>query len=85
MDKILSTRVEESAVLRIGQLAQELHTSKKAIIEAAIRYYGEKIDKEKNTDIFEQTMGAWQRDETPEDRRDLIRDKFNKSMERNKR
>jgi predicted transcriptional regulator len=36
MDKILSARVDESVVNRIGSLARRLHTSKKKSIESAI-------------------------------------------------
>jgi len=41
MDKILSARVDESVIQQIGVLAHELDTSKKAVIEAAIRMFSE--------------------------------------------
>jgi len=63
MDKILSARVDESVIHRIGSLARRLQTSKKRIIEDAIQFYTDKIDREENFDIFEQTSGAWRRNE----------------------
>ena len=44
MDKILSVRVDEATVRRIGSLARRLHTSKKKIIECAIDMYVSKIE-----------------------------------------
>ena len=61
MDKILSTRLDESVVRRINSLAQRLHTSKKKVIETAIEAYASKIDKEQEKDIFRETCGAWHR------------------------
>ena len=46
MDKIFSARLEESVIRLIGMLARQLGTTKKAIIENAIRMYTEKIEKE---------------------------------------
>ena len=45
MDKILSARVDESVIQRIGSLARQLNTTKKKIIEGAITLYAEKIEK----------------------------------------
>jgi hypothetical protein len=57
MDKILSARVDESVVNRIGSLARRLHTSKKKIIESAIETYAAQVDKEQDFDVFEHTLG----------------------------
>jgi predicted transcriptional regulator len=37
MDKILSARVDETTIRKIGLLAQKLKKTKKAVIEEAIR------------------------------------------------
>ena len=66
MDKILSARLDESVIRRISTLANQLGTTKKAIIEGAIRMYAEKIEKENDFDALEQTLGAWQRSESPD-------------------
>ncbi len=85
MDKILSARVDEAVIKKIGLLAQKLDTTKKSIIENAVRDYSKKIEEEHKIDILEQTLGAWQRTETPEETVKQIRGVFRKSMERHKR
>ena len=82
MDKILSARVDESVIQQVGLLARELKTSKKAVIEAAVRLYSEQIGLEKKIDVFENTCGAWKRSETPQESISKARSAFNKSMER---
>ena len=84
MDKILSARVDESVILSITSLARRLNTSKKKIIENAIRLYANKIDQQKNQDVFELTNGAWQREESPRQIVDKARKTFRESMERRK-
>ncbi|MDA3918708.1 MAG: hypothetical protein PF690_17295 [Deltaproteobacteria bacterium] len=82
MDKILSARVDESVIQQVGILAHELNTSKKAIIEAAIRLYSEQTGLKEKIDAFETTCGAWKRSETPEESISTARSAFNKSMKR---
>ena len=83
MDKILSTRIDESVIKSISLLAQELHTTKKAIIEAAILSYVKEMQLSgNNIDVFEHTLGAWKRDETTEELIDKTRGEFRKSMKR---
>jgi predicted transcriptional regulator len=65
MDKIVSTRVDEAVARQIDALAGQLGKTKKAIIEDAIRHYGEKVEVDQETDVFETTGGAWKRDESP--------------------
>ena len=64
MDKILSTRVDESVIQRIGVLARQLGTTKKAVVEGAIRLYAATVDEQENCDVFKRTSGAWKRDES---------------------
>lgn len=85
MDKIFSSRIDEAVIHKIGILAQKLNTSKKSIIETAIREYSQQIEKDHKIDILEQTCGAWQRTETPAETVKNVKDAFRKSMERNKR
>jgi predicted transcriptional regulator len=82
MDKILSARLDESIVRRIGRLAQKLHTTKKAVIEAAILSYAEKSWPEQDLDIWEETHGAWQRRESPPETVQQARQAFRESMKR---
>lgn len=84
MDKILSARVDESVVQQIGNLAKQLNTSKKQIIEGAITLYAEKIEKETKKDILDQTFAAWQRNESARETVQKVRKSFRDSMERYK-
>lgn len=85
MDKVMSTRVDESVVHRIHSIAQQLRTTKKAVIENAIRLYAEKVEKENKTDILAQTLGAWRRKETPDQTREKARRAFSRSMRRHQK
>ncbi len=80
MDKILSARVDEA--IKVGILANELNTTKKAIIEAAIKHYSEQKGLEKKINIFDKTCGAWKRSETEQESVSKARSAFNKSMKR---
>ena len=82
MDKILSARVDESVIQQVGILARELNTSKKTIIETAIRLYSKQTGLEKKIDVFENTCGVWKRSETPQESISIARSAFNKSMGR---
>ncbi len=84
MDKVLSARVDESVIRQIGSLADELGTTKKAVIEEAVRLYGEKV-RSGEADVFERTLGAWSLKETPERTVAKARKAFRKSMGRHAR
>ncbi len=85
MDKIMSTRIDESVIQSIGMLAKKLGTSKKAVLENAVQCYAEKIASLKDVDILAQTLGSWQRDETANDTVLNIQATMRKSQERYKR
>ena len=82
MDKILSTRVDESIIQRISVLARQLGTTKKAVVEGAIRLYAAKVDEQANSDVFAQTSGLWQRKEPGDQIVSAARKAFRESMER---
>lgn len=82
MDKVLSARVDEAVILRIGALAQQLGTTKKAVIERAVQSLAERVEAERNTGVLEQTLGAWQRDESPDETVERTREAFRDSMAR---
>jgi len=82
MDKTLSARINESVIQRIGVLAQELRMTKKAVIEAAIASYAEKIKTNKSIDVLEKTLGAWNRKETPAETVATAKREFKKSIVR---
>jgi hypothetical protein len=43
MDKIMLPRMDAAVIQRIGMSAKKLGTSKKAVLEIAIRHYAEKV------------------------------------------
>jgi len=85
MDKILSTRLDESVVHRITSLARKLNTSKKHVIESAIRMFAAKVEDEFETDVFKQTFASWKREESAEQIISKARKEFNRSMQRHTR
>ncbi len=85
MDKILSARVDESVIRRIGNLSRMMNTTKKKIIENAIKMYASKIEEEKKQDILDQTFGAWQREESTSETVRKVRETFQQAMLRHKK
>ena len=85
MDKIISTRLDESIVHRITSLARKLNTSKKHVIESAIRMFAAKVEDELETDVFKQTFASWEREESAEQIISKGRKEFNRSMQRHAR
>jgi len=85
MDKIMSTRMDEAVIRHIDMLAKRLGTSKKAILENAVRYYAEKVEAEQGFDVLTDTFGSWQRDNSAAETVQTIKDTMRKSHERYKR
>ena len=84
-DKVLSTRLDESIVRQIGNLAQRMGTSKKHIIERAVLELTERIEGEQGTSIMRQTSGAWSRKERPQQTVEKARAVFRASLDRRRR
>ena len=82
MDKIMSTRLDEAVIRHIGMLAKKLGTSKKSVLENAIRYYTAKIEAEQGFDVLTHTCGSWQRDSSAAETVHAIKDAMRKSQER---
>jgi hypothetical protein len=85
MDKIMSTRMDEAVIRHIGMLAKRLGTSKKAVLENAVRYYAEKIEAEQGFDALTHTFGSWKRDESAAETVSAVKDTMRKSQERYRR
>lgn len=84
MDKVLSARVSATILDQIGALAERLRTSKKNVIESAIRLYA-KETKEAPHDVFSQTFGAWKRKKSASTLVDEARATFRASGMRHQR
>ena len=85
MDKIMSTRMDEAVIRYIDMLAARLGTSKKAVLEEAIRHYVKKIEEEQGFDVLTHTFGSWQRDESAAETVRTIKGTMRQSQERLKR
>ena len=83
MDKVLSTRIDEQIAQTLDGLAITLRTSKKRIVEDAIRLYSETV--EQKPDPLERSFGAWRRTETPDELHRRIRAAFEDSMHRHQK
>lgn len=82
MQKIMSTRIDESVLAMIDRIAREKNLSKKTIVEEAIKNFWQKINDEKDVDFFQNSFGAWKRDESTEETVRKSRLAFNQSMHR---
>lgn len=81
MDRVLSARVNEDTLLGIDLLAKRLNTSKKRVIEEAVRQYRRQLE-DGAVDVLAETCGAWRRDETPHDTVRGIREEMDRSQTR---
>ena len=81
MERIMSTRIDESVLNLINRIAREKNLSKKRIIEEAIRDFWQKIHAGKKRDPFEDSFGAWKRDESTEETVRKSRLAFNQRLE----
>lgn len=85
MDKVLSARVDEAVLQRLGMLADAMGTTKKDVLERAILAFAEQVEGKAAADPIRQTSGAWVRDEGPEDTVARGREAFRRSMRRHRR
>jgi hypothetical protein len=82
VDKILSTRIDESIIHQLNMMTDVLGTTKKAVIEKAISALVKQVEHEKNIDVLDITFGAWQRQESVDETIRHGRENFRKSMVR---
>lgn len=85
MDKIFSTRIDDAIIQKINDLSMKMRTSKKAIIENAVKLLGHRFEQDKKMDIFDRTCGIWNRKETPDKTLSNSKTRFSKSMKRHHR
>jgi len=82
MDHVISARLDPAIVAEIGRLAGLLHTTRKAVLERAIRDLSAKVAPDAAPDVFEATSGAWSRDESPEQTVQAMRERSRASFAR---
>lgn len=82
MDRIFSTKIDEDLARQLDTYVKKRGLSKKRLVEAALRSYFKQRGAKPAHEILERTFGAWKRDESPEETRVRVREKFNKSFRR---
>ena len=85
MDRVISARIDASTAEQITWLAEQLNTTKKNVLECAIRQYAETVTAEAQTDVFARTQGAWKREEPPDVTVERARRPFRQALERHHR
>jgi hypothetical protein len=83
MDRVFSTRIDESTAELLDRLSKARRIPKKRIVEDAIRLYGETLQCE--PDPFDRSFGAWQRPEPATELYERMRATFESSMHRRRR
>jgi len=86
MDRVMSTRMDESFVPLVDTLVKELHLSKKKVFEMAIQNLWDDLHSgSKKNDIFSQTFGAMaSRAETIDQQIENQKAVFRKGFERHR-
>ena len=82
MDRVLSTRIDDAVYRKLNDLSSKMRTSKKAVIEKAIGLLGQRYEQERETNVFDETCGIWNRNEAPEETVTRIRAAFRQSVTR---
>ena len=85
MDKIMSSRLDESVVALLTRLAHELKASKKHVLEEATREYAARAKSVAAVDFLAQTAGAWRWEESPAASAAQARRTFREGMRRHHR
>lgn len=85
VDKILSTRVDESIIHQLNMMTDVLSTTKKAVLEKAILTLMKQVEHEKDITILDITFGAWQRQKNVDETVRHGREFFQKSMTRHRK
>jgi hypothetical protein len=85
MDKILSSRLDEAVVDELERVSRQLGMTKKQFLEEAIRLRAQEAREQQGGDIWEETLGAWKRDEPPADTVRAVRKHFRDAFERHHR
>ena len=82
MDRVFSTRLDESLVDELERLSRHLGVSKKRIIEEAIRQKAAEVRPDSSVNVWLETSGAWKRSESARTTIRRVRRAFETSMKR---
>lgn len=82
MDKVFSARIDESCLEEMDRIAHHLRMTKKEFLEGAIRLRARELQAEYKTDVWKDTLGAWDRKEPPVRTVERGKRAFRKSLQR---
>ncbi len=82
MEKIFSSRLEEAVLDDMNRWTRQLRMTKKQFLEEAIRLRVRQAERNSRTDVWDETLGAWTRDEPPEVTVQRARKRFRNSFQR---
>jgi hypothetical protein len=80
MDRVLTARIDPKILDELNEVTRRLGISKKRFLEEAIRLRA--AQEECRPDVWAETAGAWERDESPEETIEAIRESFRKNWRR---
>lgn len=85
MDKVISARIDASAAAEMDRVTRRAGITKKRFLEEAIRLRARQLDESSGRDVWDDTLGAWSRDEPAEATVVTARRAFERSMSRHRR
>ena len=85
MDKIFSTRLDESVIVEMERVAQRFGFTKKRFLEEAIQAHARHLNAEEDTDLWSETFGSWGRKQSTIRTVAKARAAFRKTFERHHR
>lgn len=66
MQKLLSTRLDESVLDEMERVTRRLGITKRRFLEEAIHRQAMQLSGQQGSDVWTETLGAWRRREKPE-------------------
>ncbi len=82
MDKVFSTRLDESLIKKLNHFIKSRSITKKSLIERALWAYLEEAGPNIDLGIIDQSFGIWKRDEKIHETWNQGRNAFNKGFKR---
>ncbi len=82
MDKVFSTRLDESLIKKLDHFIKSRSITKKSLVERAFRAYLEEAGTNIDMGIIDQSFGIWKRDEKIHVTWNQGRSAFNKGFKR---
>ena len=82
MDKIFSTRLDESVIVEMERATSRLGMTKKRFLEEAIQAHARQLTSKEDSDVWSETFGSWKRKEGATRTVAKARDVFRKTFDR---